>query len=76
MLSFPENCWHAAVERIWHIWDSQGQILALAFRQKSFKRFKLFPLRPTAAWKLRAESPSGHGSGDTTTCEVTPVSPV
>ena len=34
-----------AAERIWHIYDSQGQILALALRYKSLKCFKLFPLR-------------------------------
>ena len=35
----------AAVERIRHIQDSQGQIMALAFRLKSLKSLKLFPLR-------------------------------
>ena len=30
-----------AVERILHILDSPGQILALAFRQKAFKLFEL-----------------------------------
>ena len=34
-----------AVERTGHIQDSQGQILALAFRHKSLKPFKLLPLR-------------------------------
>jgi len=33
----------SAVERIWHTQDSQGKILAFAFRQKSSKPFKLFP---------------------------------
>ena len=33
-----------AVERIWHIYHSQGQILALAFRGKLLKHFKLFHL--------------------------------
>ena len=37
-----------AVERIWHIHHSQGQMLALAFRQKSLTPWKLFPLRPEA----------------------------
>ena len=37
-----------AVERIWHTPDSQGQILALAFRRKSSKPSKLFPLRSEA----------------------------
>ena len=35
---------HAADKRTWHREDSRGQMLALAFRQKSLKRFKLFPL--------------------------------
>jgi len=35
----------AAVERTWHISDSLGQILALAFRTMSIKPLKLFPLR-------------------------------
>ena len=38
----------ASIERIWHIQDSQGQILALALRHKSFKPSKLFPLRSEA----------------------------
>jgi hypothetical protein len=29
---------------LWHALDSQGQILALAFKSKSFKYFKLFSL--------------------------------
>jgi len=32
-----------AVKRIWHIYGSQGQMLALAFRKNSLKRTKLFP---------------------------------
>ena len=36
------------VERIWHIQDSQGQVLALAFRLKSLKLVKLLPLRSEA----------------------------
>ena len=32
-----------------HIEDSQGQIVALAFRQTSLKPFKVFPLRSAAA---------------------------
>ena len=31
---------------MWHIQDSQGQILALDLRQTSLKCFELFPLRP------------------------------
>ena len=45
-----------AVEQIWHIEDSQGQILALTFRSKSLRsdsqikvRSKLFPHRSAAA---------------------------
>ena len=37
-----------AVERIWHIEDIQGQVLALTFRLKSVTRFKVFPLRSKA----------------------------
>ena len=37
----------AAVEQTRHTYDSQGQILALAFREKTFK---LFPLRSAAVW--------------------------
>ena len=33
---------------MWHMQDSHGQILALAFRQTSMKRFKLFLLRSEA----------------------------
>jgi len=40
-----------AVERMWHIPDSQGQILALYFRQKSLKSYKLFPPRSAAVFK-------------------------
>jgi len=29
----------AALERIWHIYDSQGQMMALAFRPTSFQPF-------------------------------------
>jgi len=32
-----------SVEQTWHIQDSQGQILALAFRSKSFMTFKDVP---------------------------------
>ena len=43
--SYPERKKKkAAVERIWHVYGSQGQIPALAFRQGSFTYFKLFPL--------------------------------
>ena len=35
----------AAVERMWHIYDSQGQIVALAVSLQSLNGFQLFPLR-------------------------------
>ena len=38
----------SAVELTWHITDSQGQIMALSFRQKNLKHFKVFPLRSEA----------------------------
>ena len=38
----------SAVEPTRHIYDSQGQILALAFRQKSLNPFKLLRLRSEA----------------------------
>ena len=41
----PHSPVHPAVQRTWHI---QGQILALAFRQKSLNPLKLFPLRSAA----------------------------
>ena len=36
------------VKRIWHMLDSQGQVLALAFRSKPVKSFTLYPLRSAA----------------------------
>jgi len=33
------------LEQMWHMQDSRGQILALAFRKRSLEPFKLFPLR-------------------------------
>ena len=45
-----------AVERTWHIHDSQCQILALTSRQESLNRLKLFPFRADAApskWSKR-----------------------
>jgi len=38
------DLYRAAVERIWHIQDSQGQNLAWTFWWKPLKRGKLFPL--------------------------------
>ena len=46
----------ATVERIWHVYDSQGQILALALRQKSFKVLEMYPLRSEALRPYLAES--------------------
>ena len=44
------NQWRsdAAVERMWHMSDSQGQMLALTFRSKLWNDLKLFPLRSKA----------------------------
>ena len=48
-----------AVERIWHTCDSQGQILALTFRQKSLKPSEWFRVRSTAVRPLAsAHTPS------------------
>ena len=52
---FPNK--YPAVERMWHLQDSQGQIMALAFTQTPLKPFKLFPLRSDA------ESPRGFYRG-------------
>jgi len=41
-------CRPAAVKKIWHLQDSQGQILALAFRRKCLKSFEMFPVRSVA----------------------------
>ena len=38
-----------AIEQIWHIYDSPGQIMALPSRQKPPKRFKSIFFRPEAA---------------------------
>jgi len=40
-----------ACKRKWHIQDSQDQILALAFRYKSLKPFKMFPFRSEVAFE-------------------------
>ena len=47
------NC--TSVERIWHIYDSQGQILDVAFRKRSLKSLKVFPLCS------KAVRPAGRG---------------
>jgi len=46
-MSFSDEMEGSAVERIWHIQDSQGQILALSM-QESLKPFELFSLRSEA----------------------------
>jgi len=38
---------------MWHKQDSQGQILALAFRQKSFKYYEFLPVRSQAGYRLK-----------------------
>ena len=43
----------AAVERMWHSSDSRGQMLALACRYKSLKRFMSFHL--PRRWRWRAQ---------------------
>ena len=44
----------------WHIQDSPGQILTLAFMLKSFTLFELFPLRAEAEYVIAKQV---HGSG-------------
>ena len=44
----------SVIERSWHTSDSQGQILAMAFRSKFLKLFKIFPR------SLGNDSPFGH----------------
>ena len=44
---------YTAVGRMWHISDSRGQILALAFRQNSLKQSKFLPLRSQAVTALQ-----------------------
>ena len=52
MHRFPKSTvtgkWVAAIERIWHTQDSQGQILALDLRFKSLKPVKLLLSRSAA----------------------------
>ena len=48
---------------VWHVCDSQGQILALAFRYKSLKHFKVFLLRSVQGYlahKKQPPPPKGH----------------
>ena len=52
----------SAVERIWHIKDSQGQITALAFRLKSFTPLSVFPLDSEAVYRVH------KGRGRPTPC--------
>ena len=51
----------SAAQRIWHTEDSQGQVLALAFRSRSLNRFKVFHLRPDAAREERLVASVDHG---------------
>jgi len=44
-----------AVERIWHLEDSQGQILAVNSKSKSMKSLKLFTFRSEAALPERSQ---------------------
>ena len=63
-VTYPESCitkyttytksshpW-SAVERMWHMEGSQGQILALAFWSKSSRPFEIFPFRSAAVPSL------------------------
>ena len=52
------NHQHLFRVRLWHIYDSHGQILALAFRQKSLKPCEVFPLRSEADSGFRRNPPS------------------
>ena len=58
-----------AVEQMWHMQDSHGQILALALRQKSLQRLKLFPLRSEAAGPWTPPQMERLQPGDTTVAE-------
>ena len=44
----PAIC--TAVERVWHTYDIQGQILALTCRYKTLKSRRVFPLRSDVAF--------------------------
>ena len=52
-----------AAERIWHTYDSQGQIMALPFRSKASQRLKLFPLRSEAAFGRKETIRLTHCNG-------------
>ena len=43
----------SAVQQIWHIKDSQGQITALSLRSKPFRPFKLFSLDSEAVYRVQ-----------------------
>ena len=44
------------LERIWHIYESQGRILAVASRHTSLKPFQSFPLRSETATSISAQA--------------------
>ena len=43
--------WLADIERIWHVYDSQGQIPVSSVRQRSLKPLMVFPIHSEAAWR-------------------------
>ena len=45
--------WRAAVERMRHIQDTHGHIMALTFRSKEVDHFKLLPLLSEAVTEKR-----------------------
>ena len=49
-----------AVERVWHTRDSQGPMLALNFRSKSFNPFNFFPLGTEAASTVGSPTVGSH----------------
>ena len=51
----------AAVERVWHIQDSQGQTKASPLRQKSFTSFKLLHFPSEAEGEVRFHCEGGRG---------------
>ena len=66
----------SAVERIWHMEDSQGQILALACRLKFFEPFELFPLCSEAdSQNTYGGGHSAHMSGTAPGAKLQPTSP-
>jgi hypothetical protein len=49
----------AAVDGMWHAEDSQGRIMAWAFKLKSLKPFYFFPLRSAAASRTTMRACAG-----------------